>query len=406
MNGPLLQNIGLNPPYQETNISGANARLDNPGGAVGGAPAAQSLRAIQTDFKTPYMQHWSLDVQRQLTSKSLVTVGYYGSKGTNLIGLTELNSIPVGKALRTPCVNAAGVTLAQCQPNGYVFRNSNAPLNNPNGTTVDILILDQLRPYRGYRSIAIVQPRYNSNYHSLQVSGQQRFSGASQINLSYTFSKNLTDSQNDRTASPQDTYNTKAETARAALDRRHIFSLNYVYEIPFFNKQNGFIGKVLGGFQASGIITYNTGVPFTAVTRNYDPGGTGIINANPVARPNLLCNPNANAPNTQQQFFDISCFQRNPLPSDITNVANVPGNAGRGVIFGPPTSRVDFTLAKTIRFSERFRLQLRGELFNIFNTTNFRGFNSLNVEDGAGLFGAIGSVRDPRTAQLAAKFNF
>ncbi len=406
LNGPLLQNIGLNPPYQETNVAGANARLDNPGGATGGAPAVQSLRAIQTDFKTPYMQHWSLDVQRQLTSKSLVTVGYYGSKGTNLIGLTELNSIPVGAALRTPCVNAAGVTLAQCQPNGYVFRNTAAAPNNPNGTAVDILILDQLRPYRGYRSIAIVQPRYNSNYHSLQVSGQQRFSGASQINLSYTFSKNLTDSQNDRTASPQDTYDTKAETARAALDRRHIFTLNYVYEIPFFNKQNGFIGKVLGGFQASGIITYNTGVPFTAVTRNYDPGGTGIINANPTARPNLLCNPNANAPNTQQQFFDITCFQRNPSNIDPTAFANVPGNAGRGVIFGPPTSRVDFTLAKTIRFSERFRLQLRGELFNIFNTTNFRGFTSLNVEDGPGVFGAVGSVRDPRTAQLAVKFNF
>ncbi len=417
LNGPLLQNIGLNPPYQETNISGLNARLDNPGGAVGGAPAAQSLRAIQTDFKTPYMQHWSLDVQRQLTSKSLVTVGYYGSKGTNLIGLTELNSIPVGTALNSNCINFYEQTV-RCQTPGYVFRNAGSAAtivpNNPNADqtaplvrqVADILILDQLRPYRGYRSIAIVQPRYNSNYHSLQVSAQQRFSGASQISLAYTFSKNLTDSQNDRTASPQDTYNTKAETARAALDRRHIFTLNYVYEIPFFNKQNGFIGKVLGGFQASGIVTYNTGVPFTAVTRNYDPGGTGIINANPVARPNLLCNPNANAPNTQQQFFDISCFQRNPANLDITNVANVPGNAGRGVIFGPPTSRVDFTLAKTIRFSERFRLQLRGELFNIFNTTNFRGFTSLNVEDGLGVFGAVGSVRDPRTAQLAVKFNF
>lgn len=413
LNGPLLQNIGLNPPYQETTI-GSNSRLDNPGGAVSGAPAVQSLRGIQTDFQTPYMQHWSLDIQRQLSNKTVVTVGYYGSKGTHLIGLTELNSIPVGKALNSNCINAFSQTV-RCQTPGYVFRNAgsntvNVP-NNPNANqtntalqAADILILDQLRPFRGYRSIAIVEPRYNSNYHSLQVSAKQRFSGASEINLSYTFSKNLTDSQNDRTTAPQDTYNTKAEISRAALDRRHIFTLSYVYEIPFFNKQNGFVGKVLGGFQASGIVTYNTGLPFTAVTSSYDPGGTGIINANPTARPNALCNPNQNAPNTPQQFFNTSCFQLNPGNTELTNVANVPGNAGRGTIFGPSTKRVDFTLSKNIRFSERYRLQLRGELFNIFNTTNFRGFTSLNVTSAD--FGRIGSVRDPRTAQLAAKFNF
>ncbi len=416
LNGPLLQNIGLNPPYQETTI-GSNSRLDNPGGALSGAPAVQSLRAIQTDFDTPYMQHWSLDVQRQLTGKTIVTVGYYGSKGTHLIGLTELNSIPVGKALNSLCVNAFSQTV-RCQTPGYVFRNagSNTVIvpNNPNADqtaptlrqSTDLLILDQLRPYRGYRSIAMVQPRYNSNYHSLQLSAQHRFSGASQVSLSYTFSKNLTDSQNDRTTAPQDTYDTKAEYARAALDRRHIFTLNYVYELPFFDKQNDFIGKILGGWQASGIIVYNTGLPFTVTTSNYDPAGTGIINANPTARPNLLCNPNQNAPNTPQQFFNINCFQANPANTELTNAPNVPGNAGRGIIFGPSTSRVDFTMSKNIRFSERFKLQLRAELFNIFNKTSYRGFTSLNITAGAGVFGAIGSVRDPRTMQLGAKLNF
>ncbi len=413
LNGPLLQNIGLNPPYQETTI-GSNSRLDNPGGLLSGAPSVQSLRAIQTNFKTPYMQHWSLDLQRQIASKTIVTIGYYGSKGTHLIGLTELNSIPVGKALNSNCVNAYGQTVI-CQPKGYVFRNAGSATtlvpNNPNTNTAnpaqqttDILILDQLRPYRGYRSIAIVQPRYNSNYHSLQISAQRRFSGASEVNLSYTFAKNLTDSQNDRTTAPQDTYDSKAEYARAALDRRQIFTLNYIYQIPFFSKQSDLVGKVLGGWQASGILVYNTGLPFTAVTSNYDPAGTGIINANPTARPNLLCDPNLNAPHTPEQYFNTSCFQQNPGNLDVTDAANVPGNAGRGIINGPSTRRVDFTLSKKIRFSERFSLQLRGEVFNIFNTTSFRGFNSLNITSLA--FGSIGSVRDPRTMQLGAKLNF
>lgn len=407
LNGPLLQNIGVNPPYQETFTAPSVTRLDNPGGNVSGAPTVQSLRAIQTEFNTPYMQHWSLDVQRQLTPSTILTVGYYGSKGTNLIGLTELNSIPVGKALVTPCVTAAGVTRPQCQPAGYVFRNTAVAPNNPNGASTDILILDQLRPYRGFRSIAMVQPRYDSNYHSMQVFMQHRFSGASQVNVAYTWSKNLTNSQNDRSTAPQDTYDIKSEYSRAALDRRHILSINYVYELPWFDKQNDFVGKVLGGWQASGIVTYNTGLGFTAITSNFDPGGTGIINANPTARPYLLCDPNVNAPHTPEQWFNTACFQLNPantLDTAAFGYRNVPGDAQRNIIEGPPTTRVDFTLTKNIRFGERFRLQLRGEVFNILNKTNFRTFTSLNVTSTS--FGVIGGARDPRTMQFGAKFYF
>ena len=417
LNGTFEQNIGTNPPYQQT-VTATNTRLDNPGGGFTAPLTPQSLRAIQSDWNTPYMQHWSFDVQHQLNSKTLIDVGYYGSKGTHLIGLTELNDIPAGKALNSLCApganyfgQVAAFTPVRCQSPGYVFRNTTAAPGNPNvvGTTLstDILILDQLRPYKGYRSIAIVQPRYNSNYHSLQIYAQHRFAGASQVNVAYTFAKNLTDSQNDRSAAPQNTYDTKAERARAALDRRHVFTTNFVYELPFFNKQENLIGKILGGFQTAGIFTYQTGLPFTAVTSNLDFAGLGLINANPTARPNVTCDPNANAPHTQAQFFNTACFQLNPLNSDNTTAlgySNTPGNAGRGIIFGPRTVRLDLTATKNIRFGETIRLQLRAEAFNVFNTTNFRGFSSLNVT--SGLFGVIGSTRDPRTMQLGAKFSF
>jgi hypothetical protein len=417
LSGGLLQNIGLNPPYQETFQNSTATRLENPSGGTQGAPATQSLRAIQTEFETPYMQHWSLDVQRQLTPKTLITVGYYGSKGTNLIGLTELNSIPVGKALNSTCINAFNQTV-QCQTPGYVFRNAgsntvnvpnnpNRNLTNPAQQNTDILILDQLRPYKGYRSIAIVEPKYDSNYHSMQVFMQHRFSGASQVNIAYTWSKNLTTSQNDRTTAPQNTYDVASEYSRAALDRRHIFNLNYVYELPWFDKQNNFVGKVLGGWQASGIVTYNTGLGFTPVTSNFDPGGTGIINANPTARPFILCDPNANAPHTVEEWFNTECFLLNPAATADTaalGFVNRPGDAQRNIIEGPATFRVDFTLMKNIRFGERFRLQLRGEVFNVFNKTNFRSFASLNTT--STLFGRIGGARDPRTMQFGVKFYF
>ncbi len=414
LNGFALQIVGLNPPYQE-NFTITNTRLDNPAAGTTSPPsaAASTIRGMDTDWKTPYMQHWSLDVQHQLNSKTVMTVGYYGSKGTHLVGVTEINDLPPGRALNTFCApgnnsfQTVGVTLVRCQPAGYAFRNSTTPTGNPNvvgaTTFTDNAILDQIRPFRGYRSITMLQPRYNSNYHSLQVFGQRRFTGASQVNMSYTWSKNLTDNQTDRSTAPQDTYNIRAEYGRATLDRRHIFSTNYIYELPFFKDQNGFVGKTLGGWQASGIITINSGLPFTITTSSYDAAGLGN---NPAAvagnRPNVLCDPNANAPHTLQAWFNTACFQPNPAAT-ATGLSNNVGTAGRGIVEGPPTQRVDFTMTKIIRFGETTRLQIRGEAFNVFNHTNFRNIGT-NVT--LGTYGTVISVRDPRTIQLGAKFIF
>ena len=169
LNGFYLTQIGTNPPYQETITTSSGTRLDTPGAGFSVPTTPQSLRGVQADWHTPYMQHWSLNVQHQVAAKTVVSVGYYGSKGTHLIGLTEINDLPPGKALNSQCaVNTAyyaqtpAPTLVACQPAGYAFRNSaatGAVTGNPNGAAGDILILDQIRPYRGYRSIAVVQPR-------------------------------------------------------------------------------------------------------------------------------------------------------------------------------------------------------------------------------------------------------
>lgn len=419
LNGTFLQNIGVNPPYQ-LNATASNTSLNNPAANAAAAISlvTPSLRAVQSDWNTPYMQHWSLDWQQQLTRRTLVTIGYYGSKGTHLQGLTEKNSLPVGQALASQCApgnnyvgQAAPFTLVACQQPGYAFRNSatTALQGNTNvvGATAftDVLILDQLRPYRGYRSIAMVEPRYDSNYHSLQVSAQQSFAGGSFINANYTWSKNLTTSINDRSTSPQNAYDIRSEYQLAAFDRRHILSINYSYEVPFFSKQEGFVGKVLGGWQLSGIVTYNTGIPFTATTSLYDAAGLGIVNTNPAARPNLLCDPNSGGGRTPQQWFNTSCFTTNPplVTGVFTPVPNVVGNTARGNIEGPPTTRFDITAVKNLRFGERFRLQFRAEAFNVFNQSNFRGLQT-NVTSAA--FGQVISVRDPRTMQFGLKFNF
>ena len=401
LNGTLLQHIGLNPPYQQTcTVTGVNIANPVPGGncTVAASTTAPNIRAVQSDWKTPYMQHWSLDVQRQLTNNTIVTVGYYGSKGTHLIGAFELNEIPAGYAISrgpTGCATGASTTpTVPCQVAGGAFFSS-AQSN----------ILDQLRPYRGYRSINIIQPRFNSDYHSMQVFGQHRFSGASQVNIAYTWSKNLSDNQTDRSTAPQDSFNIKGDYGRAQLDRRHILTANWVYDLPFFDKTRGPIGLILGGWQFQGIATYQTGLPLTVTTSAYDPAGLGFIPALIAGgRPTIICDPNANNAQTQQQWFDISCFVRNPptsTPTTNNGIPNVVGTSPRGVVEGPANRRVDFVLSKNFNFNEDMRLQLRAESFNVFNWTNFNVV-SLNVT--ATNFGAVTSARDPRTFQFGAKF--
>jgi len=400
-----------NPPYQET-ATQTLTTMDNPvpgSLAIVAAATAANVRAIDPHFKTPYMQHWSLDIQHQLDSKTIVTAGYFGSKGTHLIGFSEYNDLPPGKALNTQCATGAntlqnpgaGGTVV-CQSPGIVFTTE--------------AVLDQIRPFRGYRSVNILTPRFNSNYHALQVSAQRRFTGDSQINLSYTWSKNLTDNQTSSvSAAPQDLLNLRAEYGRAILDRRHVLSINYIYELPFHRAQKDLVGKVLGGWQVSGIVSYFTGIPFNVAYSSYDPAGIGYISALVAGgRPSLLCNPNDNAPHTADQWFNGPCFtlqQAAGTPNQSTEV----GNAPRGSVDGPPTKRVDFTLTKNIRFGESVRLQLRAEAFNVFNHTNFRNLSvSRAVSNNTTCpatsfcsgFGTVTSFRDPRVIQLGVKMYF
>jgi hypothetical protein len=220
--------------------------------------------------------------------------------------------------------------------------------------------------------------------------------------VAYTWAKNLTDNQNDRSNAPEDSYNIRLDRGRATLDRRHIFTANYIYDLPFFYKRNDFAGRALGGWEVSGIVTLQSGLPFTVTGANFDPTGLGNIPAIIAGnRPNVLCDPNSGAPHTFEQFFNTQCFQQNPTSGTAPFAI---GNAGRGIINGPPTKRVDFSLFKNFSFGETKKLQLRAEAFNVFNHTNFRSFASTSVA--STVFGVIGAVRDPRTIQLGVKFYF
>lgn len=376
--GILQQNVFTNPAPFVTNVVISPTRFDNPAAgtvAISAAPAA--LRGTGTNWKTPYSQQWSLDVQRTLIKDLLFTVGYVGSRGTNLIGVVDINQVRPGLAAANGLVPA----------NGYIT--AGAPTNR----------LNALRPFPGYTAINTIQPWFNSNYHSLQVSAQKRFSANNLVNLAYTWSKALTDNGSDRANAPQNFYNRAADYGLSPLDRRHVLTVSYVYDLPFFKDQKNVLGYVAGGWQLSGIFSYNSGTPITVTSAlGNDPGGLGFLGPSAAGpRPDRLRDDLTPDMRNIDRAFDTSAFAEVPV-----GVAR-PGNAGRSVLIGPNIVRWDFSVFKQIPIGERFKFQIRGEAFNAFNRANF---NAPISALGNPNYGRITGARDPRNIQLGAKFVF
>lgn len=379
--GSLEQNLGANPTTAFSSISIANTKFDNPGA---GSPvvslAPTSPRGWDPDYHDPYVQQWSFDIQRQLPMDSLFTIAYVGSKGTHLIGIIDLNQVRPGVAA------AAGLV----PPGGYITSGIRPRLN-------------AYRPYLGYNAVNMVESWFNSNYNGLQISLQKRFAKAGQVNLAYTWSKSLTDNGSDRSNAPQNTYSWKADYGLSPLDRRNVLTISYVYPLPFFeNSKNALAGQVLGGWELSGIITYNSGLPLTVTSSlGNDPGGLGSVNNGPSAaggRPDAIGDPySGSGIGTIDKWFNTAAFAEVPVGQ------NRPGNAGRGILTAPGIARWDASIFKQFKLGELIKLQIRGEGFNILNHANF---NAPTVALGNANFGKILGARDPRNFQLGAKFIF
>jgi len=342
---------------------------------------------MQLPNLVPYVQQWSADVQHQLPLDMVLDVAYSGSKGTHLIGIVDLDQAQPGVAL------AAGLHAA----------NSNTIF-----TTADDPRINAARPYLGYNAINAIESAFDSNYHALLVSFKKRFAAAGLIGVSYTFAKNLTDNASDRSNAPQSSYDYHSgEYGPATLDRKQVLNINYVYEIPIFKNNHGPAGLVLGGWELSGILTMYTGSPFTVTTSSVDPAGLGLLgNSASSSRPDMLCDPNANAPHLAPGFtgtgkptwFNTACF------APVAQGQIRPGNAGRGVVRGPGYGNLDGSLIKNFHFTERASLQLRGEFFNLTNHANPNGYASTNITSSS--FGEISSYRQARQVQIGAKFTF
>jgi Carboxypeptidase regulatory-like domain/TonB-dependent Receptor Plug Domain len=326
------------------------------------ALSSGSPNAWDYNLKATKVMQWSIGVQREVITNLLVDVSYVGTRTLGLIGNVNLNQSIPGTGAQGPRRPFFAI--------------------NPNVTNVT---------YRTNFG--------DSKYHSLQARVEKRASNGLTLSVAYTWSHYLSDAPNINgggNGPPQDARCFSCEWGNAPEDRRHVFTLNHVYELPFGTGRrwlnNGALGYVVGNWNLSGIWSLASGEHFTptlATAVSNSAGGGGD-------RPNRIRDGNLDgSERTIDRWFDVGAFA---APAQLTF-----GNAGRGILVGPGNYNVDLGVHRNFRFTEQWRMSLRWEMFNAFNRANF---GTPNAAIGNANVGQISTTAPARIMQLALKLSF
>ncbi len=373
-----VQQIENNPPFSSsafTNSPTPFARNDAPSMTLldlrQSARPSQSIAAIPYHLRSPYSLQYSFDIQHALGKAWLIEIGYRATRGVHLPFDYNLDEVPLD-TLTTP--QRASVVSA------IAAGRSTAS------------IIDPFRPYPGYQSIELFDNAANSVYHSLQTTVTRRFESGLNLLAAYTWSKSIDDATDFASSDPSehvlDSRNRHLQRAVSSFDVPHRFTVafNYLLAIPFA-KQTPFLNRLLSGWQVNGIITIQSGQPFTPFSSIFDPYRNESFN-----RLILVSDPHRDIPHDHAY---------NPAAFALPQLGTF-GSSGRNIVRGDGFRSADLSLFRDFRFTESIRLQLRGEAQNALNQVNFQGPVTNQVTT-PGLF--IASA-PPRTLQLGAKLTF
>jgi hypothetical protein len=319
---------------------------------------SKSETAVQYRLPTPTVIQYGIDIQRQLTNSMSIRVGYVGWHGYNLTATIEANDKFVDPA--TGLYNTAGA----------------------------------VKPNPGFGTIAELAGVAVANYNGLQVDFRKALSAGLTFQMSYTYSKTLSDadSSNNRVTDntgtgyvPLDPLNLLRDYGRSAYDQRHVIVINSQYELPLDKYLNGRWAKALiGGWFVNGIWQFGSGLPLN-VGDGFNNSGNGdpVFPDRPNVNPGFSNNPISGSTagcggvvpagqpvGTPNRWFDPCAFSLNP--------AGTYGNLGKNTLNGPRTDQLNLALAKNFAITERIKLQFRTEAFNLLNHAQF-GLPSLPI---------------------------
>jgi hypothetical protein len=297
---------------------------------------------------------WNFNLQREVSSATLLSLAYIGSRTVHADSATVLN-VPLP---------GSGAIAAR-------------------------------RPIPQLSQINDIRWNGWATYHAFTLAAKRRFTKGLMFDANWTWSHSIDDASDpgatlNETNLPQNVNNLAAEKASSSFDHRQRVVLSFIYQLPLTGKPNGWMHALFGQWQVGGNFTVQSGAPFT-VNISSDQANIG---AGPAQRPNTLGNPNDGS-KTPEQWFNTSAFS---LPALYTF-----GNAARNAVIGPGLQEFDVSLQKNLPLTEATKLQFRAEAYNLFNHPNF---NIPNRTAFTANFGTISSAQDSRQLQLALKLSF
>jgi hypothetical protein len=413
-------------------------------------------------MRPQYQDQYNLTIKRELPGNMLLQVAYVGSQGHRLLATYEVNpgnpqtcldlaalgqgcgpfgedspysfTLPQGQVLHRPYVG--GGPNGQNIPCSITKPSSACIVTGAAGGTPITLV--GIRPYSSplcdpltgtgcpasgapvFSGIFSEDTIAHSNYNSLQALFEKRFSHGLQFQASYTFSKSLDNASSFESALNPLDFN--ATYGLSNYDARHRFVFNYVWDLPV-PQFDGFKGKLLDGWEVSGILSFQSGFPVRITSQDdvelldttFDfeaPGQPNRVGTFKRVDPrSTVC---AAFTGPLAQAIDPTAPACQPVtgyafdPNLFTN-ATVPlgtiGNAPRSICCGPGINNWDMSFSKQTRFGERWQMEFRADVFNIWNHAQFYTVDG-NISNQGGTFGQVLHVRDPRLLQFALKFHF
>jgi hypothetical protein len=365
-------------------------------------PNSPELYSLSPHLVTPYTQQWHFGFEYQFPADNVLEISYAGSRGLKLFAFFNGNQA-------VPVLGTDSLPTAPRRP-----ANDEAP-----GATGPCTLADGGVNCNPALDVAIDTFRSNaeSNYNSLQVRLQKRYSHGLQYEAAYTWSHALDNASSASLGSVnngdfQDQRFPNQNYGSSDFDVRQRFVFSYVYDLPFgrgrmfAQNASGVVNRIIGDWQMSGVFSAATGNYYTATDINSvsgsDCGGTvGYY----CSRPNMVGNPNAK-PCIPGTLFNTCAFADNTILGTF-------GNAPRNNIKGPGYTEWDTSLVKQIPIKEQMHFEFRAEFFNILNHVNylFGQFGAISAEPtplelGQSGFGFPLAARAPRQIQVALKFYF
>ncbi len=360
------------------------------------------VEATLSSVPNAYVYNYSLELQYQIFKQLIVSAGYQGSSGHQLIRVVDLNRFTPGDTFGAR--DAAGNIRDRGLPQFNDIQRDRVQTRDQNGNP----ITPRLTGNPNFNRIFAPLPDVNSNYNALLLRATRNFASNFSLDANYRFAKSIDTASFARGAQQTDPSDLRLNRGPSDFDVKHNLVISGLYRIPFFNDGRGVLGKVLGGFEINGILSAHSGFPFTPIIfgpEDADYNGDGFVPDRPTAYfGGVIENPS-------NQDFINGIFPGNN-PSRFFSLTPGPAGIGRNSFRGPSFRQIDLAIVKQTALpfiSEQSRLDVRANLFNAFNTLNLSPFFPVTTEvdvSNPNNFGRIRSGLAGRTVEFQARFSF